>query len=57
MMKKSGMTWKIQVSHCVHGAMYSMSESVNASRSIVGAAMSQWPSTTTTIDAARRKST
>src|SRR3990172_11444724 len=57
-MKKTGMTWSTQVSHCDHGnttktwPAWSEPSACNS-----GAAISQWPSTTTRIDTARQKST
>ncbi len=56
-MKNSGITWKIHVTHCIQGATCNMSFRVSVPFSIAGAAISQWPMTTTAIDAARRKST
>src|SRR3990172_7048155 len=57
-MKKTGMTWSTQVSHCDHGnttktwPAWSEPSACNS-----GAAISQWPRTTTRIDTARQKST
>ena len=56
-MKKIGMTWSAHVSHCVHGAMCSMSVRMSSPSEMYAAATVQWPSTTTVMEAARRKST
>src|SRR5262245_16514283 len=57
-MKKIGMTCTIHVSHAVQGATVRMWEVVNVRvASKYGAAASQCPTVTTSIDIARRKST
>jgi hypothetical protein len=55
-MKKIGMTWKIHVRMWVHVAISSRFFPTNDPSSYSRTAMSQWPMTTTKIEATRRRS-
>ena len=55
-MKKIGMTWKIHVRMWVQVAISSRFFPTNDPSSYSRTAMSQWPMTTTKIEATRRRS-
>jgi hypothetical protein len=55
-MKKIGMTWRTHVRRCVHVAISSRLRPVNSPSSKARTAINQCPTTTTRIDAIRRRS-